>query len=106
VQPFTIQHHFGSKPGLYQAVLSRWDEEILARVGAVLASEADLATTVEKVVEELFDFFLEKGLGGARCARPSAKGSRKASRSGQSCAVHRSVARRSEARRRNTTWPC
>jgi AcrR family transcriptional regulator len=60
VQPFTIQHHFGSKPGLYQAVLSRWDEEILARVGAVLASEADLATTVEKVVEELFDFFLEK----------------------------------------------
>ena len=60
VQPFTIQHHFGSKPGLYQAVLSRWDEEILTRVGAVVASQADLATTVEKVVEELFDFFLEK----------------------------------------------
>ena len=60
VQPFTIQHHFGSKPGLYQAVLSRWDEEILARVGAVVSSQADLATTVEKVVEELFDFFLEK----------------------------------------------
>ena len=39
VRPFTIQHHFGSKPGLYQAVLSRWDEEILKRVGAaVLAS--------------------------------------------------------------------
>ena len=60
VQPFTIQHHFGSKPGLYQAVLSRWDDEILARVGAVVAGRADLATTVEKVVEELFDFFLEK----------------------------------------------
>ena len=60
VQPFTIQHHFGSKPGLYQAVLSRWDEEILARVGAVVATRADLTTTVEKVVEELFDFFLEK----------------------------------------------
>ena len=60
VRPFTIQHHFGSKPGLYQAVLSRWDDEILARVGAILASHADLATLVEKVVEELFDFFLEK----------------------------------------------
>jgi AcrR family transcriptional regulator len=60
VRPFTIQHHFGSKPGLYQAVLSRWDDEILARVGAVVSSHADLATTVEKVVEELFDFFLEK----------------------------------------------
>ena len=61
VRPFTIQHHFGSKPGLYQAVLSRWDQEILKRVGAAaLASRGDLAGTVEKVVEELFDFFLEK----------------------------------------------
>jgi AcrR family transcriptional regulator len=60
VRPFTIQHHFGSKPGLYQAVLSRWDDEILARVGSVVSSEADLATIVEKVVEELFDFFVEK----------------------------------------------
>ena len=61
VRPFTIQHHFGSKPGLYQAVLSRWDQEILKRVGtAVLASRGDLAGTVEKVVDELFDFFLEK----------------------------------------------
>ena len=60
VRPFTIQHHFGSKPGLYQAVVSRWDEEILARVGSAVSSEADLATIVEKVVEELFDFFIEK----------------------------------------------
>jgi AcrR family transcriptional regulator len=60
VRPFTIQHHFGSKPGLYQAVLSRWDDEILARVGAVVSGHEDLATIVEKVVEELFDFFLEK----------------------------------------------
>jgi AcrR family transcriptional regulator len=60
VRPFTIQHHFGSKPGLYQAVLSRWDDEILKRVRTVVAGRADLATTVEKVVEELFDFFLEK----------------------------------------------
>ena len=61
VRPFTIQHHFGSKPGLYQAVLSRWDEEILKRVaGAALVTRGDLAATVEKVVDELFDFFLEK----------------------------------------------
>jgi AcrR family transcriptional regulator len=61
VQPFTIQHHFGSKPGLYQAVLSRWDQEILKRVrSALVASRGDLAATVEKVVAELFEFFLEK----------------------------------------------
>lgn len=61
VRPFTIQHHFGSKPGLYQAVLSRWDDEILKRVSAaLLASHGDLAATVERVVDELFDFFLEK----------------------------------------------
>jgi AcrR family transcriptional regulator len=60
VRPFTIQHHFGSKPGLYQAVLSRWDEEILKRVSAIVTSQGDFAATVERVVEELFDFFLEK----------------------------------------------
>jgi AcrR family transcriptional regulator len=60
VRPFTIQHHFGSKPGLYQAVLSRWDEEILKRVSAIVTSRGDFAATVELVVEELFDFFLEK----------------------------------------------
>lgn len=60
VRPFTIQHHFGSKPKLYQAVLSRWDAEILRRVGAIVAEQKDLPTTVERVVEELFDFFLEK----------------------------------------------
>jgi AcrR family transcriptional regulator len=60
VRPFTIQHHFGSKPGLYQAVVSRWDDEILARVGAALAAGGDFAATVERVVDELFDFFLEK----------------------------------------------
>jgi hypothetical protein len=42
-------------------VLSRWDEEILKRVErGVLASRGDLAATVEAVVDELFDFFLEK----------------------------------------------
>ncbi len=60
VRPFTIQHHFGSKPKLYQAVLSRWDAEIVSRVSAIVAEQKDLATTVERVVEELFDFFLEK----------------------------------------------
>jgi AcrR family transcriptional regulator len=60
VRPFTIQHHFGSKPGLYQAVLSRWDDEILKRVSAIVTDRGDFAATVERVVEELFDFFLEK----------------------------------------------
>ena len=60
VRPFTIQHHFGSKLQLYQAVLSRWDDEVTARVREVLALRADFATTVERIVEALFDFFLTR----------------------------------------------
>jgi AcrR family transcriptional regulator len=60
VRPFTIQHHFGSKPGLYRAVLHRWDAEVLARLARVLAQRPDLPSAVEGVVDELFDFFLAR----------------------------------------------
>lgn len=60
VRPFTVQHHFGSKVGLYQAVLNRWDDELLARLGAVVGGHTHFADLVEAVVDELFDFFLER----------------------------------------------
>jgi AcrR family transcriptional regulator len=60
VRPFTIQHHFGSKLGLYAAVLNRWDGEVLARFSRVLAGQTDLAGAVDMAVEELFEFFLSK----------------------------------------------
>jgi AcrR family transcriptional regulator len=60
VRPFTIQHHFGSKLRLYQAVLCRWDEEILARVSRALDASGDFPALVERVVDDLFDFLLER----------------------------------------------
>ena len=60
VRPFTIQHHFGSKLGLYQAVLNRWDEEVLARLSGIVDRGGDLASIAEAIVDELFEFFLSK----------------------------------------------
>lgn len=60
VRPFTLQHHFGSKVGLYQAVLCRWEDEVRARVSRAIADQTDLGSTVESVVDTLFDFFLSK----------------------------------------------
>lgn len=58
VQPFTIQHHFGSKLALYQAVISRWGDEIRARLVRIVEHERDLTAIVEGVVDELFEFSL------------------------------------------------
>jgi AcrR family transcriptional regulator len=60
VRPFTIQHHFGSKLGLYEAVLNRWDGEVLARLSRIAAQGGDLPTLAEAIVDELFEFFLSK----------------------------------------------
>jgi AcrR family transcriptional regulator len=60
VVPFTIQHHFGSKFALYQAVLMRWDAEVIERVVRALGPRRDFASVVEAVVDDLFDFFLSK----------------------------------------------
>ncbi len=60
VRPFTIQNHFGSKLGLYQEVLCRWDPEVLERVSRALKQTEDFVQLVERVLDELFEFFLEK----------------------------------------------
>jgi AcrR family transcriptional regulator len=60
VRPFTVQHHFGSKLALYRELLSRWDAEVVARLSAILARPSDLPDLVERVVDELFEFFLAK----------------------------------------------
>ena len=62
VRPFTITHHFGSKLGLYSAVLSRWDGEVRGLVMGTLGASAPegAAALIERVVEELFEFFLAR----------------------------------------------
>jgi AcrR family transcriptional regulator len=60
VRPFTVQHHFGSKLELYQEVLCRWDGEVLERVSLALKDTADFSALVRRVVDELFDFLLER----------------------------------------------
>ncbi len=57
VHMFTIQHHFGSKLGLYEAIVRRWDQEVEQLVSDTLrrAQPDELA---ERVVDALFDFFL------------------------------------------------
>ena len=60
VQHRTIQHHFGSKLGLYQSVLERWDEELESRLLQAIEDQRDLAGVIDQVVEELFEFLLSK----------------------------------------------
>jgi AcrR family transcriptional regulator len=58
VRMFTIQHHFGSKRGLYQECLRRGDREVRALLERILAAEERPVELVETIVDELFDFFL------------------------------------------------
>ena len=64
VHPYTIQHHFGSKPKLYEAVLCRWDEPIRAMTLRHAAAAADAPGTraqdIGDTVDELLDFLLAK----------------------------------------------
>jgi AcrR family transcriptional regulator len=55
---FTVQHHFGSKLELYKEVLGRRDREVEDLLRRILAEERSPAALVERVVDELFDFFL------------------------------------------------
>lgn len=60
VHPFTVQHHFGSKQALYQEVLCRWDGAVLDRVARALREPAEVSELVGRIIEELFDLFLER----------------------------------------------
>jgi AcrR family transcriptional regulator len=56
VRLFTIQHHFGSKARLFEAVMGRWNAEVEALVATVLAA-APPEQAIERIVDALFDFF-------------------------------------------------
>jgi len=57
VRPFTVQHHFGSKRGLYEAVVCRWDQELMACVTR-MGGDRDPLAALNGVLDILFDFFL------------------------------------------------
>ena len=59
VQLFTVHHHFGSKLRLYKEIRGRWDRDVEALVSRVLADATDSRNVVERIVGELFDFYLE-----------------------------------------------
>jgi len=64
VHPYTIQHHFGSKPKLYEAVLCRWDEpirEMTLRHAAAAEPGTRVATRgIAETLDELLDLLIEK----------------------------------------------
>lgn len=59
VQPYTVQHHFGSKLGLFEAVLRRWDDLVRARITERVTKLGDVRLIMKPLLGELLDFFLE-----------------------------------------------
>ena len=57
VRPFTVQHHFGSKRGLYEAVVGRWDQQLMESVSR-LGADLDPLEALDGIVDAVFDFFL------------------------------------------------
>jgi len=60
VHHHTIQHHYGSKEELYQTVLCRWDHRVQELLLAAIGEENNLENAIKVVVDQLFDFMLEK----------------------------------------------
>lgn len=58
VQVFTVQHHFGSKRRLHAEILRRWEEQVEELVRRVIEGPGGPRERVERVIAELFDFFL------------------------------------------------
>lgn len=56
----SLHHHFGSKLRLFEAALCRWDREVEERVTRLIREVSDLEGLVGAVIDELFDFFLDK----------------------------------------------
>ena len=56
----TIQHHYGSKEELYQTVLCRWDHRVQELLLAAIGEQGNLENAFQVVVDQLFDFMLEK----------------------------------------------
>lgn len=59
VHPYTIQHHFGSKPKLYDAVLCRWDDEIKA-LSTRHVTGSKVAPTIGAAIGEILDYLLAR----------------------------------------------
>jgi AcrR family transcriptional regulator len=60
VHHHTIQHHYGSKEELYEKILCRWDHRVQELLLAAIAEESNLENAIKVVVDQLFDFMLEK----------------------------------------------
>jgi len=58
VRMFTIQHHFGSKLGLYREIIRRGDRDVRELLGRLLDEEPDPRRLVGRIMDELFEFFL------------------------------------------------
>lgn len=56
----TVQHHYGTKEALYQTVLGRWDHRVQELLASALSQHSDLESAFSVMVDELFDFLLEK----------------------------------------------
>jgi len=68
----TIQHHYGAKEQLYQTVLCRWDYRVQELLLAAIGEHSNLESAVEMVLDQLFDFMLEKRDWVALTARAAA----------------------------------
>jgi len=60
VHHHTIQHHYGSKEELYEMVLNRWDGQVEQLLINAIGKEKDLEEIIRVVVDQLFDFMLDK----------------------------------------------
>jgi AcrR family transcriptional regulator len=60
VHHHTIQHHYGSKEELYEMVLNRWDEQVEQLLINAIGKEQNLEEIIRVVVDQLFDFMLDK----------------------------------------------
>ncbi len=56
----TIQHHYGTKEELYQTVLCRWDHRVQELLLAAIGEDSNLESAFQLVVDQLFEFMLEK----------------------------------------------
>jgi AcrR family transcriptional regulator len=58
VYPNTIQHHFGPKTGLYEAVLGRWNEDVRELITSRI-TEGGGDSAIGESVGEMFEFLLK-----------------------------------------------
>lgn len=60
VHHHTIQHHYGSKEELYETILCRWDHCVQELLLVAISEVSNLENALRVVVDELFDFMLQK----------------------------------------------